>query len=80
MDAETKQYLDRINSKLTLLIESKKKETWINANWLTDLTGWNGEKKRQAREQGLVKFKKTETGSYLYLLESISERFLIKTA
>jgi hypothetical protein len=78
MDQEIKSYLERINKKLTLLIESKKKETWINANWLTDLTGWNGEKKRQAREQGLVKFKKTETGSYLYLAESIPEIFLLK--
>lgn len=53
----------------------KKEETWVRVNWVMDLTGWNKEKMRQAREQGLVEFKE-EGKSLLYKLESIHPLFL----
>lgn len=76
MDAETKKYFDRINEKLSLLIEEKKKETWVSASWITDLTGWSKERMRIAREQGVVKYKKSKEQSYKYLLESIPQQFI----
>lgn len=80
MDLETKQYLDRINSKLSMLIEGKKKETWVPASWVTDLTKWDPEKMRSAREHGIIKFKKSKKQSYSYLLESIPQEFIKQTA
>jgi hypothetical protein len=53
----------------------KRAETWVRVGWVTDLTGWNKEKLRQAREQGLVEFKE-DGKSYLYKLESIHPLFL----
>lgn len=54
---------------------TKKEGTWVRVGWITDLTGWNKEKLRQAREQGLVEFKE-EGKSYKYKLESIHPLFI----
>jgi hypothetical protein len=66
------QTLRRIES------QSRPKTTWINAGWVTDLTGWSGEKMRQAREQGIIEYRRKKTGGYEYKLESIPETFIIK--
>lgn len=52
-----------------------KKETWVNASVVSDVTGWQGkEKLRWARVNNLVRFDK-EKG---YLLESINPMFIKK--
>jgi hypothetical protein len=77
MDPETKAHFERINKKLNLLLETQMKETWVSVGWITDLTGWDYNRMRQARDQGIVKYKK-ERGRFLYLLESLP-KIIIKT-
>lgn len=54
-----------------------KKETWVKVEWIQRVTGWTAEVLRQAREQGLVQYKK-EGATFLYKLESIHPYFLKK--
>jgi hypothetical protein len=73
MNAETKiletlQKLER---------NSRPMQTWVKPSWITYLTGWNGEKMRQARQSGLIKFRSNGSGSYEYLVQSIPDQFLI---
>lgn len=75
MDTEIKQEFERLNKKLNTIMAAQKKETWIGVGFLTELTGWNGEKLRQARNQGLVKWKR-EGSRWWYLLESLPEVFI----
>jgi hypothetical protein len=77
MDIEIKREFDRLNKKLNQLAATKK-ETWVSPGWITDITGWNNEKLRQAREQKLIEFKRSNGGGWLYKLESIPERLIIK--
>lgn len=79
IDPEVKQQFDRLNDKLNKLLGETKKATWIKVSFVILLTGWDKEKLRQAREQGLIEWKKTEDG-WLYKLESIPEQFIKKTA
>ena len=76
MDREIKQQFELINKKLNALAASQRKETWVPVGWITDLTGWDSEKMRQARESNIIEFKKNNTGGYLYKLESIPEIFI----
>lgn len=76
MDRETKIEFDRINKKLNALAAAPKKSTWIGPGWITDLTGWDKEKLRQARNANIVESKKSNGGGYLYKLESIPEIFI----
>lgn len=71
------QRLDRIERKLSF-IASEKKKTWVKVGFVTDLTGWDHEKMRQAREQGLVEFKDDATKGRLYNLDSINPIFIKK--
>lgn len=78
MDAETKREFERLNKKLNELAAGQRKETWVSPGWITDLTGWDCEKLRQARNQKIVEYKRSEGGGWLYKLESIPDRFIIK--
>jgi hypothetical protein len=80
MEAELKQQFELINKKLNALAAGQRKETWVGPGWVTDLTGWNNEKMRQARINKIIEFKRSATGGYLYKLESIPEQFIIKKA
>ena len=80
MDAQLKQQFELINKKLNALAAQQRKETWVGPSWVTDLTGWNPEKMRQARDQNIVEYKRSPGGGYLYKLESIPEQFIIKKA
>jgi len=74
--------LKRIDSKLTALLQEKKKpakETWVKVGIITSLTGWNNEGMRKARLNGLIDWKKTDSG-FWYLLESLDEQWKIKRA
>jgi hypothetical protein len=76
MDRELKAEFERLNKKMNALAAEVRKETWVTVGWVTDLTGWDGEKLRQAREQKIIEFKKSSSGGYLYKLESIPEIFI----
>lgn len=89
MDAEFRQRfdrieqrLDRLDKKLTTLLQAKKaekKETWVRVSFIKQVTSWNNEQMRRAREQGIIRYKKNEAGLW-YLIESIHPMFLaIKT-
>jgi hypothetical protein len=60
------------------LVTLNRKSTWLSATWVTDLTGWDGEKMRQARVQNIIEYRRKKTGGYEYKLESIPEIFIIK--
>jgi hypothetical protein len=78
MDPEIKREFDRLNKKLNEMAAVQRKETWVGPGWVSDLTGWDREKLRQAREQKIVEVKRSEGGGWLYKLESIPQQFLIK--
>lgn len=78
MDPELKAEFNRLHKKLNEHFKATKKEHWMGPSWVTDLTGWDAEKLRQARENKLVEFKRSKGGGYLYKLESIPEVFIIK--
>jgi hypothetical protein len=75
---EILKYLKRIDAKLTNLYRPPNSPTWAKVSWVAELTGWNGEKMRQAREQGLVKWKNDPKKGRLYNLDSISPMFIQK--
>ncbi len=80
MDPEIKREFDRLHREIKSLKETQVKSTWVSPSWVTDLTGWNKEKLRMARQQGIVKYKESEGGGYLYQLESIPEHFIKKVS
>lgn len=63
--------VERIERKLSMLMQEKKKGTWVKAGVVTKATGWNGNRMRIARENGYVEYKKGDKGSYFYNIESI---------
>lgn len=81
MDPELKAEFERLNKKLNALVAQKRDQPchWIGPGWVSDLTGWDAEKMRQARDSNLVEFKRSNGGGYLYKLESIPEVFIKKT-
>lgn len=70
-------HVKRMDAKLTTLLNREPKVTWVRASVITELTGWNNEKMRKARENGYVKFKKE--GGYWYNLGSLNQVFIKKT-
>lgn len=80
MDATLTKTLNRIDSKLTALLNKQKQETWVKVYFIQDLTGWDSKRLEQAREQKIIQFRKSKSGSYEYLLESLPELFIKKTA
>lgn len=76
LDPEVKKEFNRLNDKLNTLMAQSKKETWITALFLAELTGWTRERMRQARELELIQHKRSEGGGWLYKLESIPKEFI----
>lgn len=76
--AEIKRLLVRVDSKLTALLNKPKKETWVKAGVITDLTGWKGKKLYEARQDKLIKYREVGEGAgkYVYLIESLNPVFL----
>jgi len=70
--------VDRLNSTVRTLVMERKKKTWVNAEWIIRLTGWNKEELRQAREGKLIEFRQEPSRRIKYVLESIPEQFLKK--
>lgn len=80
MDRDIKQQFELINKKLNALAAGQRKETWVSPKWITDLTQWSREDLRQARKQGIIEYKESPGGGWLYKLESIPEVFIKKQA
>lgn len=78
MDQEIKREFDKLNRAIKELVADRKRETWITPNWVLDVTGWDRLKLRQAREQGIVEYRKVKGKEYEYKLESIPEIFINK--
>lgn len=76
MDKDTKREFDRLHRELKALRELQSKATWVGASWITDLTGWTPRRMQLARQQGIVEYKESGKGGYLYKLESIPEQFI----
>jgi hypothetical protein len=77
MDKETKQQFELINRKLNALAAGQRKETWVSVIWIQKITGWNKEDLKRARDQKIIEYKR-EGKDWLYLLESVPDRFLIQ--
>lgn len=67
--------LAKIERILTAMTESKKGESWTKVGFVYELTGWDREKMRRAREQGLIHYKDTPEGR-VYDINSIPQQFL----
>jgi hypothetical protein len=67
------QQLDRMERTLSVLrkelMQEKKKETWVKAQVITELTGWDFNGMKKARENGYIQYKNTD--GFWYLLESL---------
>ena len=83
MDAELKRELTLIKNQIAtlrhVLHQEKNQQHWVTAYFIRDLTGWELNKLRQAREQGLIQARRVGN-SVQYLVQSIPEQFLINKA
>ncbi|HTE27054.1 hypothetical protein [Flavitalea sp.] len=85
---EIKAEFEKINEKLDQLLNRQKgkifykasfKETWVSAQFIIDLTGWNGQRLSQARKQRIITYRAhNDQRGYEYLVESLSEKFILK--
>jgi hypothetical protein len=48
-----------------------KKEEWVGPTVITQKTGWSAEDMRRARRNGSIRYKRSSTGGYRYLISSI---------
>jgi len=74
--AEINRRLARIERKLSGLLQTQKQLHWAKVGFVEELTGWDRDKMRRARDQGLVKWKDDPIKGRLYLLESIPQLFI----
>jgi hypothetical protein len=75
-----KRNLTAMRNELHELKQARQSETWVKAKAIIDLTGWDGEGMRIARERGYIKFKEEKPRVFEYLLESLPPQFYKKTA
>jgi hypothetical protein len=79
MSSEELQILKEFNRNVRWLKQQqrdKKTETWITAQALTKLTGWDKERMRRARLGKEIEFEKVVTGGYRYNIDSVNPIFL----
>lgn len=80
----TLETLERKIDNLTKAVRDSKpvpKRTWVSAGMIMELTGWNKERMRTARENGIIRFKEEDENGVRkikYLLESIPELLIKK--
>ena len=70
----TEQHILRIDRKLTALLNTK--QTWVTAQEISKLTGWDGNALRRARERKYLEYKQRTAKSFVYLLESLPNQFI----
>jgi hypothetical protein len=76
MEQEVKREITKLQKQIKALVAIKDKSTWVSAHWVTDLTGWDKERLRTARDQNIIEHKRSEGGGWLYKLESIPQQFI----
>lgn len=79
MSADVLKRLDRLERKIDMLNELRRKPIWVKASVITGLTKWNAEKMRQARERGYIKYEERtqdEKRSFFYDLNSLDDKFI----
>jgi len=69
------QKLDRIDRKLTALLNRPKQETRVSGKFLAKLTEWTPMQPLRAREYNLVKYRK-EDNKIKYFVESLNQMFI----
>lgn len=75
MEQDVKREFERILREIKSLKAAQDKSTWIPAEWVLEVTGWNKRRLQTAREQGIIEVKEKGRG-YLYKLESIPDVFI----
>lgn len=75
MDTALDRRLAKIERMLTELLKEKEKAVWIKSSQVMELTGWDKEKMRRMRDNGVIVHKHTDTGHW-YDLNSIPKQFL----
>lgn len=77
------QRLEHKIDKLERLIKSQQQAksagTWAGPSWITEITGWDKERLRQAREQSIIQFRRSKGGGWEYKIDSLHP-LLIKSA
>lgn len=69
--------IQALSKKVDTLINQTNKKTWVKVSAIMEITGWNREKMRQMRDNGVIRFRKGDNGMQ-YLLESVPDIFKIK--
>jgi hypothetical protein len=75
------RYLKRIDEKLTTLLnrEQGKTKTWVKVSIVQELTGWDNERLKKARANGLINFRKDKAKRiFEYDINSIHPLFIKK--
>jgi hypothetical protein len=75
MDRDIQREFERLHRELKELKKQQGKSTWVPAEWILEITGWDKRRLQTAREQGIVETKPEGRG-YRYKLESIPEVFI----
>ena len=84
MTPQQERLLKAVNNKLTQLLqklsepEKKPYGTWVTAKFIVNLTGWDKNEMVLARKNKWIEYRRSETGGYLYLLDSLNELFISK--
>lgn len=78
--SDIEKKIDRLLREVQSLKKVQDKSTWVSCSWVSDVTGWNKSKLQMARQQGIIEYKDSPTGGYLYKLESIPEQFIKKVS
>lgn len=72
----TEQKIDQILQRVQRIEQqSRTKDKWVSAIWITRLTGWDREVLRQARDQGIIEYREKKGGGIEYLLSSVPPEF-----
>lgn len=61
-----------------MLAEKKESATWVKVGFIVEITGWNKEQMRRARQQGLIKYRRDPEKGFIYSLESLPTMFIKK--
>lgn len=74
-ESQIEKKLDRIDAKLSAILNKPAKDHYVGVSVITEITGWKGrEKLRWARDNGLVEYDRKKG----YKLSSIPEIFIKK--
>lgn len=75
---QIKKQNEAILRRLDQLATAAKAPKWVRSTVITELTGWDNQKMRRARENSTITFKKDNGGLYWYDLNSLHPYLLKK--